>query len=220
MQKRNMSDPAPFTWFVDSDGYDLTEDRTRIRRRGGTMDAYTPDGSDVPPHHVLADGFEPYDPNLDSADAALMFVRRFGFLGAADRDAGSPEESVDWISTQRTSLSAWRAFYVDTVDKERAQLRDFFAKFNRSIPGHFSIGLEHDRVGNARITIVPRTLLSWCWLATAREATGESTWRQCEYPSCSNMFQVGRDQKTSRRLYCCDTHRTLGNRLKKSNRGR
>jgi len=205
--------PAPFTWSVDSDGYERTEDGKRIRRRGGTMASYVPDSIDPPPHHVFKDSFA-FGHDVD--DWHLEFVRHFGFLGAADRGADSTEELVDWIDTQRLRLTAWQGFSViggDGDDDERATV-GALDSFNRDIPGHYTIRLERDRVGSPRVGIVPRTLLGWMWLATIREITGESIWIRCAYPPCAKTFQVGPDQKTRRRQYCCDSHRTLHNRMK------
>lgn len=224
----------PFEWWIDEDGYDLSDDGQRIVRRGGPMRAYRPDDAEPAPHYLFAQVHVQLLPTevdedrlpraerrnppfwarrFDSEPEALLaFVREFGFLGGLDHGADVRSETVDYIATQQRHLSVFYDFGIKPLEGSPVD------SFNRHVVPDMTVRLEEDDDGARHVRVLPRTLLAWMYLQVAEEIAAGTTWAECRW--CSKPFPRGggrtRGVQRADASYCSPRCRTQFNNAERA----
>lgn len=213
-----------FRWARDSAGYFVTG--RVLRRRGGAMEAYSPEHVHPPIHHQFADllpnpelGYVGMD-NVIAKDwrhgrharshhertideTVRQFTDQFGLLGWVDGGADAKEQPLDYFIAEQRRLAGFVDFVLETRATKRTPKRFPVDVFNQAYPPHMTIQLEPLYGVGYRINVVPRSLISYMWFRVAQEIAAGSEWRACK--ECGYSFEIREDDKRQRDKIFCST---------------
>lgn len=214
-----------FTWHVDDAGYELSDDRRSIRRRGGRLIPYRPDAIAPKLHHTFAvlanQALNEYESEADIVlegpfeqrrfptyeDALLAFVNNFGFLGLPSTTPGAQaHEPLDYIERQRTTLSLFFDFGVNTPGLSPMEA------FNAHAPS-VVMQLAPTRNGGYSLQAVPQTLIAWIWLRVGQDLANGVAWDGPPCVNCERPMPRGPGAYRVHALFCSSKCKTYFNRL-------